>query len=304
MKDQDVIFILADAGATKTKWQVRGLSANADLGLLRPTSQIKAECRTTGINPNLQTEAEIATVVKTAFDQLLKGQPAQNYQLAYFGAGLGNISNQLLMKRIIQACWSVKDSKLQQITLMTDLHAVGWGGMTEQAHPDELMAVGILGTGSNIGIYGPTAGFGQIVKTRPSLGCWLGDFGSGADIGKRILTAWVREMLDTELVDALDNLHGGASGFLKACYQSHQPAAKLGQLVKDLELFSSHDELKTIRQESFRAFLQEEVLPLLQGHEIKTVKLSGGIANQFNDELKQLFETEAGLSIHTVAEPF
>ena len=126
-----------------------------------------------GFNPAVNSSGGFVEVIGAA---LREAMPAQEHisRITVYGAGCGAEERKLRMKEAVAAI-----AKSDELVVHTDLFGAARGlcGATPGM-------VVILGTGMNAGWYD-----GKDLSTpMPSLGWILGDEGSGADIGKQLLS--------------------------------------------------------------------------------------------------------------------
>lgn len=158
------MILIADSGSTKTDWR------------LMDKGHVISQIMTKGFNPYYQ---QIDEMVDEIESQLVPKLDASKVDTIYFyGAGCSTDERQ---KKISDAL--VLFFKDTEISVQSDL--VGAGRALSGDQPG---MVCILGTGSGSCFYdGHT-----IADTIPSLGFILGDEGSGAWLGKKLVTDFLR----------------------------------------------------------------------------------------------------------------
>lgn len=167
-------FLLADSGATKTTWY----------WVHKDQSSIYT---TTGCQPYYRTTIEL---IKSLQKELLPLLPVQPQKLWFYGAGCGAVAPR---QRVVDA--------LQTLFPTTELAVVGdLLGAARATAGQEPGICCILGTGSASGYYD-----GQNLADQvPSLGYLLGDEGSGADLGRRLLQAYFYRQMPAALSMAFE----------------------------------------------------------------------------------------------------
>ncbi|AWV99976.1 hypothetical protein [Arcticibacterium luteifluviistationis] len=170
--------LIADSGSTKTNW-----------ALYQGTS-----CRifkTEGINLHFMSEekvGEILNSVKLHFCEAISS-------IHFYGAGVSNIDKVKVMSGYLN----------KYIDNSAEVHAFSdFLGACRALFGKEEGVVSILGTGASTGVYNGV----DIIQSVPSLGFWLGDEGSGSDLGKRLIKAYLRDELPLELKTKFEEEYG------------------------------------------------------------------------------------------------
>lgn len=161
-------ILIADSGATKTDW----LYADGN-----DTTHIKTQ----GLHPStLDTNSDL-TDMELHLGEL---QPEKIY---FFGTGCGNPVGDEKIRRFLT---KIFPSAALQIN--SDL-----AGSAKAFFPNSNGAVIILGTGAIC----CKVQNGSVVKKSASLGYAIGDEGSAADLGRRILKMYYREQADNDTLE-------------------------------------------------------------------------------------------------------
>lgn len=165
----ETLKLVADSGATKTEWC-----------LLK--GKTKRTVITQGISPYFLSPAGIEEVLVKELKPKLRQTPEEIY---YYGTGLANPDNVKIMKKVLRKVFP--------------------GAKVEADH--DMMAAAralcgrskgvacILGTGSNSCFFDGK----KMVRNRPGLGYVLGDEGSGAYLGKKVIQYYLYDTFDEEL---------------------------------------------------------------------------------------------------------
>ena len=171
--------LIIDAGATKTAFAV------VEDGVL------VFEYVGDGINPNYCTDEFISQV----FEGFVRahGASASVQQVRYYGAGCASLENAGRVGCVLQGFFPEA-----KINVYSDLMAV-----CHALSRDQRSIVGILGTGAATCLFD---GVGMENRA-PSLGYLLGDEGSGTNLGKRLLTAYLRGQLPRAVSEDLQRKH-------------------------------------------------------------------------------------------------
>ena len=196
------MILVADCGTTKCDWAVADEEETIFLS-------------GTGFNT---VHAKEDYLYKCAKDALTDVDASKVEAVYFYGAGCLPGEPQMRVEKVLHKLFDKAS-----ISVCDDLTGAG----TALFKNDDGIAC-ILGTGSNSGLYKK----GKIVKQIPSMGYILGDEGSGANLGKRLLNAvykgdfneQYREMFEREcMVDYNDIIYG--------VYRSDNPAAFLARFV-------------------------------------------------------------------------
>ncbi len=264
------MILIADSGSTKTAWRL--INGN--------TIQ---QFETSGINPNSMSK-EACLKSLTQLTNLLEASDIQ--RLYYYGAGVNNSTIEQ---------WESTLSEIFQnatISVENDLMAAA-----KACFGNESGLVGILGTGSNVGLFNGEA----FDKKAPALGYILGDEGAGVSIGKAIIKGFYRGSWSEELKAAFRRKFPWHTydSFVADLYTSEQKAAFLAQFSKWAFQQRKHQEITLIVTSVFEEYF--EMLSEVFGQEHKTLALVGSVAYYWGDYIKKIGQKH-GYTISTIIE--
>jgi N-acetylglucosamine kinase-like BadF-type ATPase len=271
MTNEPPTVLIADSGATKTEWRI-----------LR-NGKIR-QARTGGINPFYLDTQQIAQLLQKELIPHLRDGHVQ--AVHFYGAGC--IGNHSLIPAEALSC--------------TFPNAV------VEVHSDLLAAarslcgtspgiVCILGTGSASCCYDGI----EIVRQVPSLGYILGDEGSGADVGRRVVAAYLRGELPEALHAAFQQSFTiDKAQVLKALNEGQMPSRYLAQFARFATDQQRHPLIHQMLYDSFLAFARHYILSYPQAEQQK-VHFSGSVAFYNNTVLRSVAR-DAGFSIGNVVE--
>jgi N-acetylglucosamine kinase-like BadF-type ATPase len=169
------IKLIADSGATKCEWC---LIQNGK----------KKTILTQGISPYFLKEAQIVELLqKELMGKLNNSIPDAVF---FYGTGLSNPLNVKIIKSALKKLF-----KTAKIEVNTDLLAAA-----RALCGNEKGIACILGTGSNSCFYNGK----KILKNSPGLGYVLGDEGSGAFLGKKVIQYYLYKTFDADLMARFD----------------------------------------------------------------------------------------------------
>lgn len=255
--------LIADSGSTKTDWCL------CDEGT--PVLAVQTQ----GINPYHQTEEAIGQVLAEELLPQLTPLPTC-LSVIFYGSGCANDT----------ACSRVKEA-IQKVLATDDIiiHSDLLGAARALCGHDEGIAC-VLGTGSNSCLYDGK----DIIANVPPLGYILGDEGSSAVLGRRLVGDCLKNQLPEAVrSEFLAEYNLTQETILEKVYR--QPLANrfLASLTPFLSKHREVPEVHTLLVESFVDFFVRNVKqyrrPWLPIHFV------GSIANAFNAELKEAAES-------------
>ena len=148
----------------------------------------------------------------------------------------------------------------------------------------------ILGTGSNSCLYDGE----KILQNAGGLGFILGDEGSGALIGMKVVKAYLNGMLPADLRQPLEEEFGLTfEGAIQNVYQRGGPNKYLASFAPFAHKFRKRPFIAAILREQFQSFFRLSVLHY-PNYDQFPIHILGSIANHFNEELQ---EAAVGLGI-------
>lgn len=266
------MVIIADSGSTKTDWSIcRG-------------HEVVQAIQTQGINPYHMSEEVIANVLNQEFKQALHADLEPDAEVIFYGAGCANESACNRVKSVIEQVLG-----LTHIQVYTDL----LGAARALCGRQEGIAC-VLGTGSNSCLYDGK----RIINNVPSLGYILGDEGSSAALGRRLLSDCFKNQLPEEVrAEFLSRYSLTQEIVLERVYRQPLVNRFLAGLTPFLSDYREVPEVHKLLVESFTEFLVRNVKqyrrPWLPIHCI------GSIAIAFPTELKEAAEG-LGMELGTI----
>lgn len=253
------IQLIADAGATKAEWCLTGLAKNKTI-------------TTQGISPYFLNAEQIADLLKK--ELLPKLGNASISSVHYYGTGCANPDNARLVQKAIR-----KVLPGARVAVTHDLLAAA-----RALCGHEKGVACILGTGSNSCYYNGS----RIVKNSPGLGYVLGDEGSGAYLGKKVLQYYLYGTFDDELRGRFDLTYmTNGPEILENVYKKPLPNRYLAGFARFLAENRGHYMIENIIEDGLNDFFFNH---LCKYNEIwrLPVHFAGGVAYGFKDVLQQL----------------
>ena len=188
-------YIIADSGATKCQWTL-------------VVGKQKKTISTIGISPYFLSTEQIIDTISKGFNKKVDSSIIN--AVYFYGTGLSNPLNVASIKKALK-----KVFPKAVLDIQTDLVAVA-----RATCQNKKGVACILGTGSNTGYYNGK----KIVKNSPGLGYVLGDEGSGAYLGKKVLQYYLYQTFDEELMHSFESKYQiNKDQILDAIYKQSLP---------------------------------------------------------------------------------
>ncbi|WP_207493936.1 N-acetylglucosamine kinase [Aridibaculum aurantiacum] len=266
------VQLIADSGSTNCEWVL--LKNGRRKNIL-----------TSGISPYFMTGDQ---VVQLLHDQLMPKLKVQVDQVHFYGTGLGNPGNEALVKLALKQV--LKGAK---INIHTDLLAAA----RALCGTSKGIAC-ILGTGSNSCFYNGK----KIVKNSPGLGFILGDEGSGAYLGKKVVQYYLYNTFDEDLRARFDaRFETNGKEILESVYRKPLPNRYLAGFTKFLAENRGHYMVENIIEDGLNDFFFNHLYKYRESwtHPIHFI---GSVAFGFKDVLQELcnsYELELGKVLQT-----
>lgn len=265
------MILIADGGSTKTDWR-----------LISPNNEIKP-IRTIGFNPYLSNSDEIEEILWKELDPFIGNRNLK--QVFYYGAGCSTLAKNEIVENAIGKLFPHAE-----IFIYHDL----LGAARALCGENEGIAC-ILGTGSNSCLYDGH----QIVAGVPSLGYFFGDEGSGAALGKMLLTAYLHNDLPADLTTAFKTKYPlSLENFLDAVYSQAKPSRFLASFSEFIFEHQEHHFIKNLISDNFRNFFHYFVMRYPHYTELP-INCAGSIAFHYTPLLNEVAK-DLGISISSV----
>lgn len=262
------IKLIADSGSTKTEWcLINGKSVKSFY--------------TQGLSPYFLSAEQIAYVINAELkEKLTKAVPEEIY---FYGTGCSNADNKKLVKKAIKKVFNDAD-----IFVDHDLT----GAARALCGHDKGIAC-ILGTGSNSCYFNGK----KIIKNSPGLGYVLGDEGSGAYMGIRVIQHYLYKTFDEDLMDRFNaKYHTNSDEILSAVYKKPLPNRYLAGFTGFLVENRGHYMVENIIEDSFNDFFFNHIYKYRESWTMP-IHFTGSVAFGFKDVLMEMcnsFELQLG----------
>ena len=256
------IILIADSGSTKAEWCL--LNGNK-----------RKTIYTQGISPYFLTTDQIQQILIVELKEKLKNiEPDKVY---YYGTGCSNPENMVSVKKALKNTFS-KAKIFVDHDLMGAAKALCGNGKGVAC---------ILGTGSNSCYYNGK----KIVKNSPGLGFILGDEGSGAYLGKKVVQYYLYHTFDPDLMDRFNAKYNTtAAEILDAVYKHALPNRYLAGFVPFLIENRGHFMIENIIEDGFNDFFFNHVYKYRESW-IMPIHFIGSVAFGFKDVLKDMCDS-------------
>lgn len=263
-------ILIADSGATKCEWS------------LAETRKKSKTVFTQGISPYFLNTPQIEAIIRNELVPGLKNRAVD--AVFYYGTGCANPANAKLVKKAIT---NVFPGIEVQVT--HDLFAAA-----RALCGREKGIACILGTGSNSCYYNGQ----KIVKNSPGLGYVLGDEGSGAYLGKKVLQYYLYNTFDEELRFKFEAKYKGINSveILENIYKKPFPNRYLATFTLFLAENRGHYMVENIVEDGLNDFFFNHLCKYGESWKLP-IHFTGGVSWAFRDSVTDLchsYEFELG----------
>jgi glucosamine kinase len=255
-------ILIADSGSTKAEWCL--LSNNR-----------KQIIETQGASPYFLNEQQLVDMMLRELIPALKNKIPE--KVFFYGTGCAAAENRAMIKRAIK--------KLFPQTLVEVDHDLT--GAARALCGKKKGIVAILGTGSNSGYYNGK----KIVRNSPGLGYVLGDEGSGAYLGKKVLQYHLYKTFDSEMQEKfIQKYHTHSAEILDAVYKKPLPNRYIAAFTLFLAENRGHYMIENIIEDGLWDFFSIHLAQYPESGKIP-VYFTGSVAFGFQDILQELCRT-------------
>ncbi|MES2389702.1 MAG: N-acetylglucosamine kinase [Bacteroidota bacterium] len=264
-------ILIADSGSTKTDWLLSGPGNESTLLL------------TQGLNPWYLNPDQLLEALRSELLPQLDEDPAAVY---FYGAGCAGEEQSRRMHRALE--------RALPRTADIQVHSDMLGAARSLCGRSAGIAC-VLGTGSNSCLYDGR----NIERTQPNLGFWLGDEGSGAYLGKRLIQDFFNQEMPGIISLDFENRYGlKRDAVIERLYRNSFPNRYAAAFAKFLHDHINNEYCAAIVEESFSLFLKRSVMRYPEAGTLP-LHFCGSIAFHFADVLKRV-AGEKGLEVASV----
>ncbi len=262
------IALIADSGSTKCEWCIVNEKGNTTL-------------TTSGINPYFLSQQQIVDLLKK---ELMPALPdTEPEQIFFYGSGLGNDDNRKAIKAALKHLFPTSKSETETDILAAARATCG----------NNKGVVSILGTGSNSCYYNGK----RIQKNIAGAGYVLGDEGSGAYLGKKVVQYYLYNTYDEDLRSRFDAMFvTTAKEILHNVYSKPLPNRYLASFTLFLAENRGHFMVENILEDGINDFFFQHLCKYKESWRMP-MHFAGSVAYGFRDvvtELCKVYEFELG----------
>ena len=252
------VKLIADSGATKTEWCL--LNGGRKKMIL-----------TQGISTYFLTPQEITDILTKELKSKIK---ASVNEIHFYGTGLFDPANKKIMTGVLRKIFpGAKANVNDDIT-----------GAARALCGDQKGIACNLGTGTFSCYYDGK----KIVKSRPGPGYVLGDEGSGAYLGKKVLQYYLYEIFDEDLKFCFDKKYNtNRAEILQNVYKKPFPNRYLASFALFLAENRGHYMVENILEDGLNDFFFYHLIKYPEIWKLP-VNFVGSVAFGFRDVLEQL----------------
>ncbi len=256
------MLLIADSGGTKTHWS-----------LVTGNSNFKS-AKTPGINPYYQTTSQILADLKNEMPDDIMKQPVT--ELFFYGAGCSVKEKQETVSYALKEIY-----KKAEIIVNGDL--LGTARALCNQNPGIAC---VIGTGSGSCIYDGN----KIINNIPSLGFILGDEGSGAYLGKRLLQDYLRGDMPQRVITKLRaEFEINKDVVLENVNRRPMPSRYLASFAEFILSNIRLEYFRNLAYSSFDDFISRYILKYPDYRKYQ-VYFTGSIAYHFRESLKEVLK--------------
>lgn len=268
------MILIVESGSTKTEWRY-----------ITDPNQAYESFYSDGINPYYQSAAEITEAQR---DTLAKLGQKSIQQVFYYGTGITDDSKREVIQHVLKPYVGEANISVENDLVAAGISLCG----------DEAGIACILGTGANSGYFEG----GKLKEQIPPLGFWLGDEGSGANLGKRLILAYLHHELPSDLRDAFIKRFGALNrlDIFEHAYQKEFPNRWFASFSKFLFDHRKHPFCYALVEKAFQDFCQLYLVKYEASRSVP-IHFTGSVAFYYSDILKRVV-TSFGLRIGIISE--
>ena len=266
------MILSADSGSTKTDW------------VLCDPENIVVRIKTQGLNPTIQSTEEILAVLKDELAGKIESEAPDS--IYFYGAGCAYENANKRMQAALETVFKTKD-----IYIHSDLLAAA---RALCGHEEGIAC--ILGTGSNSCLFDGK----NIIENTPSLGFILGDEGSGAHLGRQLVSDCIKKQLSKDIRDKFFTRYQiDKAAVLERVYHTPLPNRWLASFTPFLHENRKEAEIQALLKHCFTQFFQRNTMVYRKSW--LPIHIIGGVGINFAQEIKETAES-LGLSIGNIVE--
>ncbi|MBQ8271041.1 MAG: ATPase [Bacteroidaceae bacterium] len=266
------MILIADCGSTKTDW------------VLCDGESIVTHIKTQGFNPTQQSADEIYAALSEELKDKIDTEAPQT--IYFYGAGCAYENAINRMHTALSSIFGTKDIHIHSDLLAAARALCG--------HEEGIAC--ILGTGSNSCLFDGN----RITENTPSLGYILGDEGSGAHLGRQLVSDCIKKQLSAAMCEKfLKKYDLTVAGILERVYHEPLPNRFLASFAPFLHENRKNAEIHDLLIRCFTQFFQRNTMVYRRSW--LPIHIIGSIGVNFAQEIKETAES-LGLSIGNIVD--
>ena len=253
------IKLIADSGSTKTEWCLMN-------------GKQKKTFLTQGLSPYFLSAEQIGYIIENELKPKLK--KVEPTEIFFYGTGCSNVENKRMVKKAVNKVFNTAE-----VSVDHDLM-----GAARALCGTEKGIACILGTGSNSCYFNGH----KIIKNSPGLGYILGDEGSGAYLGKKVIQYFLYNTFDADLMDRFHaKFNTNSDEILTSVYKKPLANRYLASFTIFLAENRGHYMIENIIEDGFNDFFFNHVYKYRESWTLP-VHFVGSVAYGFKDVLKEM----------------
>ena len=250
------MILIADSGSTKTAWK-----------LITSSGEVK-DIKTEGINPFFRSEEDIYQELMMF---LLPETGIDIRQIYFYGAGIVNAEKGVIIRRALVRIYPDADVETYSDVL----------GSARALFGNQSGMACILGTGSNVCLYDSE----NITGGVSPLGFILGDEGSGAVMGRKLLGDYFKEIMPSNLREEFTIRYKiTREEVLNRVYRGEKPNQFLAQFTPFLSEHIGSEYCNEFIKQNFIEFFERNVCKLTD-YSSYPIGFIGSVAYYFSSVL-------------------
>lgn len=254
--------LIADSGATKTEWCLSGDGQGVMV--------------TEGLNPYYHDTGSIVEVLKEVLLPQLEGEEVG--RIRFYGAGCDGPEKIAVVERALGTVFPDAKAEVYHDLL----------GAARACFFDRPGIACIIGTGSNSCLYDGE----RITEDIPSLAFILGDEGSAAWFGKRLINDYFRHEIPEELRTTLEReCDMDLKHILREVYGGSQKSRFVASYAAFLGAHSDHPYVQSMLREGFENFITRTVMKYTDARS-REVRFVGSVAYAYRELIREILEEQ------------
>lgn len=231
--------------------------------------------KTTGINPYVQDERSIFQILNKNTELINNAEKIK--QIHFFGAGSSTLERQEKVAKVFKDFFKNAKIKVDHDMLASAIATCG----------NEAGIVGIMGSGSNAAYYNGK----RLMPNNYGLGYIMADEGSTNWMARQILKDFLTELMPQGMREKIIHEYNvDRKSIMEKIYNSANPNIFLNSFS---DFFSENREdpyIAQIVKKGLEQYVKTYLVPLSKSFQDIKVNLTGSVANNYTDWVKEILE--------------